>query len=137
MSETDKYYFDKKEIDGKIYHVLGKSSDFFEKKGKRIVFGENVEEQIAVIRFKGKLYGLSNICPHRHQDQIFDGYLYDGNVVCPAHGWTYSLESGQNINFKQGIKSLKKYEIFEKDGLVLIEKPVFEIPPWKQTFGND
>ncbi len=137
MDNNEKYFFEKETIDGKEFLKLGRSVDFFEKKGKKFVFGDNVEEQIAVLRFEKKLYALSNICPHRHQDQIHNGFLENGNVICPAHGWTYSLETGDNVNFKQGIRRLKKFNIIEQDGFVFLEKPEFEVPLWKINLTND
>lgn len=133
MDQFDKYNFETKIIDGHEFHKIGKSSDFFEKRGKKIEFGDDVDLQIAVFRIDGILYALSNICPHRHQDQIHNGILENGNVICPLHGWTYELESGNNINFKQGIKSLKKFEITEIDGFVYVRKPDFDIPAWKMN----
>jgi nitrite reductase/ring-hydroxylating ferredoxin subunit len=118
-------------IDGRDYLLICKSTDIYEKKGRRFEFGEEIEKQVAVFRYSGKLYALSNICPHRHQDQIYNGIIRDSMVTCPVHGWTYFLESGKNINQNQGIKNLEKYEIFEKDGSVFLEIPEFESPRWK------
>jgi nitrite reductase/ring-hydroxylating ferredoxin subunit len=51
--------------------------------------------------------------------------------VCPVHFWTYNLQTGQNINQKQGIKSLNSYKIFEKDGIVYLEDPKIDLPKWR------
>lgn len=128
----------RKEIlfEGKLCYKIGKSADFYEGKGKRILIDDELDSQIAVFRYKGELYALSNICPHRHQDRIFEGYLENGNVVCPAHGWTYSLATGENVNQHQGIKRLSKYNIFEDKGIVYLEKPEFSKAAWK-SFNDD
>ena len=120
------------QFDGKEYLELCKSSDIFEGKGKRFNLGDDTVEQVAVFRVDGNLYCLSNICPHRHQDQIFNGIIDELNVICPVHGWTYSLETGENVIKRQGIKSLSRYEIFEKDGMIYMEVPKFTIPVWRQ-----
>jgi len=118
-------------VEGKEYVELCKSSDIFERKGSRFFFGDNPDNQVAVFRIKGNLYALANICPHRHQDQIFNGIIEDLKVICPVHGWTYSLETGENVELRQGIRSLKKYNIIEQNGVVYLEKPDFEPQKWK------
>lgn len=122
---------------GKTYLKICKSSDLFAGKGKRFFFGDDYVMQLAVFRIKSKLYCLHNICPHRYQDVIHQGIIKDLQVTCPAHGWTYSLEDGQNIIRKQGIKSLATFEIFEEEGSVYIEEPVFQIPKWRQSFESN
>ena len=88
--------------------------------------------QLAVFRIEGELYCFTNICPHRHQPKIYDGIIKDSTVTCPEHGWTYSILNGDNTNQMQGIRHLKKYRIFEENGLIFIEKPALEIPKWRQ-----
>lgn len=108
------------------------SDDVFEGKGKQIQFADDDDFQIAIFRVNGKLFALDNICPHRHADRIFEGIIKDMTVMCPLHGWTYSLENGENIDIHQGIKSLKSHEVFEEEGYVYIKKPEFEIPKWRR-----
>lgn len=124
--------FPEKEINGKTYLNVMKSKDLAEKQGKRIKFHEDIDQQVAVIRFEGKLYCLWNICPHRHEDQIHNGILKSGQITCPAHGWTYWLETGENINPHQGLKNLDTFDIFEEEGEIWIEKPAVRIPRWRQ-----
>ncbi len=125
------------EINGRIFVKLCSSEDIFEGRGKRFRFGDDLDMQIAVYRANDKLYFLNNICPHRHQDKMHKGIIRDLNVMCPEHGWTYSLVNGQNVIKKQGVKSLESYEIFEKDGVVYVEQPVFKIPKWRRSDLNN
>ena len=120
-------------IDEKDYFIISRSEDVFEGKGRQIFLGDDPDMQVAVFRVKGNLYCVSNICPHRHQDQIHEGIIDDLNIVCPVHYWTYNLENGQNIDQHQGIKSLNSYKIFEKDGLVYLEDPKIEPPAWRKS----
>ncbi len=119
-------------IDGKEYFRICSSRDISEKKGRRFRFGNDYIEQVAVFRVKGNLYCLANVCPHRYVDKIFDGIIDDMKIICPAHGWTYHLESGNNVNPNQGVKNLKKFNVFELDGFVYLEKPEFDIPKWRR-----
>ena len=118
-------------IDGKVFLKICESGDIYEGKGKRFFYGDDHDMQVAVYRVGGKLYCLNNICPHRHQDKMHEGIIRGLNVMCPAHGWTYSLVDGKNVSKKQGVKSLESYDVFEKDGFVYIEKPDFSPAKWK------
>lgn len=120
--------------DGKLFVIICDSHKVKEGKGLRIAFDEDVDMQVAVFRIKNKLYCVSNICPHRHATRIYEGIVKDLKVTCPLHGWTYSIETGENVDKTQGIKNLIKYDIFETDGKVFIEKPVLSIPKWREDF---
>lgn len=120
------------EMNGCEYLKICHSEDVFEGKGRRVRIDDDIDRQVAVFRVEGKLYCLYNVCPHRHADRIFEGYIKDMTVMCPLHGWTYSLETGENVNKHQGLKGLDKYEVFEKDGWVYIEKPDIKIPKWRR-----
>lgn len=119
-------------FDNEQYVKICPLNDVFEGKGKQVLFAEDDDFQIAVFKVKGKIYAVDNICPHRHADRIFEGIIKDCTVMCPLHGWTYSLENGQNINQKQGIKSLKSYEVKVHEDFIFIKKPEFEIPKWRR-----
>lgn len=119
-------------INNKKYIKVALSKDIFENKGIKIQFDEDDDFQLAIFRVDGILYCLENICPHRHADRIYEGIIKDMTVTCPLHGWTYSIRTGENINKRQGIKSLRKYECFEENGEVFVEEPNFEIPVWRR-----
>jgi nitrite reductase/ring-hydroxylating ferredoxin subunit len=119
-------------IDNVKFIKVAESKNVYERKGIKIQFEGDDDFQVAIIRYEGKLYCLDNICPHRHADKIFEGIIKDKTVTCPLHGWTYSLETGENIDIKKGIKKLKTYLCFEEDGIIYIEEPKFEIPKWRK-----
>jgi nitrite reductase/ring-hydroxylating ferredoxin subunit len=114
------------------YIKISKSKDIYESKSIKIQFEGDDDFQLAVFRVAGNLYCLGNICPHRHADRIHEGIINNLTIMCPMHGWTYSLETGQNINQKQGIKSLMSIKVIEIDENVYIEKPNFKIPKWRR-----
>jgi len=122
---------DKLLIDGKEFIVVELSSNVTENKGVLIQFDEEIEKQVAIFRHDGKLYCLANICPHRHQPSIYRGYVNEGCVTCPEHYWTFRLDTGENVNQKQGLKKLKTYEVIEKNGVILVNIDYFETPKWK------
>lgn len=132
MFEEEKLKYLEIERDGKIFVNIASGLDIYEGKGYKFAFEEDDDMQIAVFRVGGNLYCLHNICPHRHAERIFEAIINDDmTITCPLHFWTYSLETGMNVNQKQGIKNLRKYEIFEENGEVWAEKPPFSPPKWR------
>ncbi len=132
MENIEPKKFDEIVKDGKTYVYICDSDEAKEGKGLRIAFEQDVDMQFAVFRIKNNLYCVSNICPHRHATKIFEGIIKGLTVTCPLHGWTYSLVTGENTNTHQGIKRLNKYEIFEEDDKVFMEKPILKIPKWRE-----
>jgi nitrite reductase/ring-hydroxylating ferredoxin subunit len=134
LEENIDYDFPEIEKDGIIFAEVCDSDEIFEGKGRRIRFSDDEDHQVAVIRFKGELYCLDNICPHRHADRIHEGLInkHKETVMCPLHGWTYYLKNGENVNKLQGLKSLKTHKVFEESGKVYVEKPELNIPKWRR-----
>jgi 3-phenylpropionate/trans-cinnamate dioxygenase ferredoxin subunit len=92
-----------KELEG--FTRICKLSDLKEKLGKRF-FVDDID--IAVFKVDGNVYALSNICPHQKTHLIYDGYVENGTVFCPAHGWQFELATGR---FVGGIKGLDSYMV--------------------------
>lgn len=54
-------------------------------------------EQIAVYRMRdGSLRAVGAVCPHRG-GPLADGLTDDDVVVCPLHGMSYDLTTGQEV----------------------------------------
>lgn len=86
-----------------------------ENQGKKF-FIDGVE--IAVFRQESEIYALSNICPHQHTPLIYDGFIEDGFVVCPAHGWMFSLKTGRMPSEGRGLDS---YPVKVVEGEVFVK----------------
>jgi len=119
-------------ISGTDYVATCKFDDLYEKRGIRIKFPGDDDFQLALFKINDELFCVDNICPHRHADRIHEGIIKDLTVMCPLHGWTYSLETGNNTDPRQGIKNLNSYKTVILDGLVYVEMPNFEIPAWRR-----
>ena len=50
-------------------------------------------EEMAVFKNNGQLYGIQNICPHEG-GQLCDGWIENGEVVCPLHRYRFDLKTG-------------------------------------------
>ena len=93
-------------------------SELKQNEGRRFI----VEEvDVAVFRVEDKVFALGNICPHQKSAIIHDGFLEDGKVICPAHGWEFCLKDG---NQPTGRKGLDSFEVRIENGDVYVK--VFE-----------
>lgn len=56
------------------------------------------DEPVAVFNVNGKFYAVHNTCLHAG-GPLGEGFVNDSDltVECPWHGWTYRLESGENV----------------------------------------
>ena len=50
-------------------------------------------DEIAVFRHEGQLHAIQNICPHEG-GQLCKGWIEEGEVVCPFHGYKFNLKTG-------------------------------------------
>ena len=90
--------------DNKEFTKICSLNDLSENKGKRFFVEDN---EIAVFLVAGEVFALSNHCPHQHSALIYDGYIEEDCVVCPAHGWMFKLNTGKT---PEGGKGLESYE---------------------------
>lgn len=51
---------------------------------------------VAVANVGGQLYGFSDTCTHA-QCSLADGELEDDQVVCPCHGGTFDVATGEVV----------------------------------------
>ena len=73
-----------------------------DREGKRFII-DDIE--IALFKVEGEIFALSNICPHQHNTLIYDGFVEDEYVVCPAHGWMFNLKTGKTPSGTSGLDS--------------------------------
>ncbi len=93
---------DKTNIDG--FTKVCTFEELKEQEGRRFII-DDVE--LALFKLEGKVYALSNVCPHQHTTMIYDGFIEHGCVICPVHGWMFDLQTG---NTPTGRKGLDTYE---------------------------
>ena len=95
-----------------------KISNLREKEGQRFII-DDVE--VALFMVNGKIHALSNICPHQHAALIYDGFIEDGCVVCPAHGWKFDLITGNQAGNRRGLDTYE-VDIIDQDVYVKVKK---------------
>lgn len=70
--------------------------------------------QVAVFRLRdGSLRAVDAVCPHRG-GPLADGLADDCVIVCPLHGHTFDLSSGEEVSGAQ--MSVRSYPVEEIDG---------------------
>lgn len=74
--------------------------------------------EIAVFKINSEVFAVSNICPHQQTHLIYDGFVEDEFVVCPAHGWKFNLRNGKK---DLGSKGLDSYPVEIKDSQVYVK----------------
>ena len=100
------------------YNKICKLSELTENQGKRFIIND---VEIAVFKIKTEVFVLSNICPHQHTALIYDGFIEDGCVVCPAHGWMFDVRTGKQPNGASGLKSFP-VKIINNEVYSLVQK---------------
>jgi nitrite reductase/ring-hydroxylating ferredoxin subunit len=84
------------------YTRVCKVSELKESKGKRFLIND---VDVAVFKVNGEIFVLNNTCPHQHTTVIYDGFIEEGCVVCPAHGWMFNLKTGKQPTGAKGLDS--------------------------------
>lgn len=104
------------------FFKICRTHDLKENAGRRFIVDD---VDIAVFKVDGNIYALSNVCPHQKAALIYDGFIEEGKVLCPVHGWAFNLATG---NFAEGRRGLTSYEvkIINDDVYVKVVKKEFK-----------
>ena len=76
-------------------------------------------KRVVVVNVDGTLYAVSNMCPHVSLP-LSGGFLSADTIVCPFHGSTFKLTTGECIQGPAAGDSLDVYEVRVEGGDVLI-----------------
>jgi nitrite reductase/ring-hydroxylating ferredoxin subunit len=83
--------------------------------GRRFIVDET---EVAVFKIDNEIHALSNICPHQHTALIYDGFIEDGFVICPAHGWKFDFKTGKQPSGQNGLDS---FPVIVSEGEVYVK----------------
>lgn len=70
-------------------------------------------------RYKGQLFAMDGKCSHAGFDLSY-GTIKEGMVICPAHGASFDLQTGQKVSHS-GAKDLRVYIISVEGDDVYLE----------------
>lgn len=101
------------------YIKICRLTEIAEGEGKRFQIDE--ENEAAVFKTGNDYYAVDNVCPHNHNPKIYKGDIEDNYVICPVHGYRFSLLNGEQPD-KSGCK-LRIFEIKIENDFIYIKKP--------------
>lgn len=55
---------------------------------------------VALFLHQGRYYAIDDMCPHMGAS-LSDGYVEEGVVTCPWHGWQFHLGDGSWAGYKK------------------------------------
>jgi len=84
------------------YFKVCKVSELKEFQGERFFVNDT---DIALFKIDNKIFAVNNVCPHKLANVIHEGFVENGCVACPLHGWTFELASGNLLGGSRGLKS--------------------------------
>ncbi len=96
-------------------------NDLSDRIGKRFIIDD---VDIAVFKIDEEIFVVSNICPHQHSPLIYDSYVEDECVVCPAHGWMFNIRTGKTPMGYGGL-DIFEVKIIENDVYAKVTKKNF------------
>jgi len=93
------------------YTLICLISELEENVGRKFIV---CDIEIALFKIGNEVFALSNICPHQQTHLIYDGFIEDEFVVCPAHGWKFNLQTGKKDSGSNGLQIFPVEIIDEK-----------------------
>lgn len=104
-------------------------------------------EKIVLVRDRGRVFGLSDRCPHRGVPLSAGHCRFPATVTCRYHGWTFDLASGELVAaLTDGPDSpicgladvrVKTYPVEERAGLVWVYIGDAPVPPVELDIPDD
>ena len=96
-------------------------NDLEEGIGKRYIISDI---EIALFKINSEVFALNNICPHQQTHLIYDGFIENDFVVCPAHGWKFNLKTGKKFGGSNGL-STYPVKIIDDQVFVKVQSKTF------------
>ena len=63
-------------------------------------------DETFILKHEGNQYEVQRYCPHAMGD-LSKGRIIDGCIVCPNHGWTFSIDDGKCVSKNSSIRIKK------------------------------
>ena len=76
--------------------------------------------RIAVFGTEDGLRAVENVCRHIG-NPLDDGFVKDGVVTCPWHGWQYDLRTGEHLTVFGRRTGLRTFPVRAEGDEVLVE----------------
>jgi len=79
---------------------------------------EAAGREICLANVEGTLRAVDNLCPHR-QGPLAEGWIENGQIICPWHGWSFDPETGKCTNASGAVEAYP-VKLAGKDVLIAI-----------------
>ncbi len=113
-------------------HPAGHISAIPPNEGRMLRVGGHL---VAVFHLRsGQVRAVQPWCPHR-RGPLVDGLVGDGTLVCPLHGRTFDLASGEALQGEVGVATYPAR--VEPDGTIVLELPSHGPLPCTVDDGGD
>lgn len=108
------------------WHKLANSPAVFNWKENNMIVVEVAGKKITLCQTKNKLYACAYKCPHA-SGILAEGFIdHAENIVCPIHGYRFSLHNGRNTSGEDFYLKTYKTESREDGIYIEIEEMNFE-----------
>lgn len=104
-------------VDDGCWQVACRLSDLPVGRGWPVALGGR---RLAVFCADGRLFAVDNECRH-NGNPIDDGFVDDGCITCPWHGWRYDLATGEHLTLVGKEPGLQTYPVLLRDGTVFVD----------------
>lgn len=88
-------------------------------RANRLELVEVGQERVVVTRVAGRLCAFNALCPHQ-LGNLERGFLNNGEIECPVHGWRFDVHNGRSIYPEEDGLRLRRYQIKEESGILYI-----------------
>lgn len=89
--------------------TVARLSDLPEQGGLEVMIAGR---RIALFRHAGEVFATDALCPHRG-GPLAAGWVENGHVFCPLHGWQFELDSGNCLSKESRPISVFQVQISE------------------------
>lgn len=69
------------------------------------------ERRVCLFHNAGSYHAFDHLCPHNKHSLLEGSINHLGEVVCPLHGYRYSLKDGRECDSKSGSLTIHRIEI--------------------------
>jgi nitrite reductase/ring-hydroxylating ferredoxin subunit len=83
----------------------------------QVKLAEADRTKLAICNVDGKIFALSNFCPHL-TGNLSEGKLEEDELICPEHGWRFRVSTGRCTNVRG--KNAHAFPVQIEDGWVLV-----------------
>ncbi len=98
-----------------MFHEVTAADTLKPGESKAVKIGET---EIALFNLNGQFYATQNLCPHRGGPLAEGSLDEDGVLICPWHGYSFSVMTGDPYGFPYPIKT---FPVKVEDGKVFVE----------------